>query len=523
MKNFFLLALLLALCSCASEGIEPETAGEDAVESLGHEMIVLGEQLEDPYSVENMEAALAAVHPVKAGRIHLDPTDLYVRFLPENEDQYDILQALGLELLDHPVDYRIVKEGDYYHDPGVAEGDITWQYAVVPAGFAFPAGIRHEILDECFIADHSAATKSDGVDWEEVEREAFRMTGNAGLLAPAVRDDEAAATPSGRITIMDPAHSSEPEGVKGVMVACNSFVKFSHCYTDEDGCYEMKGSFSSEPRYRLVFRNRKGFCIGFNLILLPASVSTMGTGPASGVSLDITAQSDRRLFTRAVVNNAGYDYFESCNVDGVSMKTPPSNLRIWLLHGLRSSSAVMMRQGAFVESGLIGDFLGEYASLAEMFLPDITLGVKDLTEYSEIYSLAVHECAHASHFMQCGKSFWDAYIEYILTSFVTSGFVTYGVGTEKNHGYCEVGEMWAYYLQTMFCRDRYGDRSFLFGSSYWFTPQTLVYLDERGLNRYKIFAALTSDITDRDIFQDKLLALYPELKSVINRAFGRYK
>jgi len=522
MKNFFYLALAMALCSCAGEGLAPEAPAADAGDGIGHDMIVLGERLEDPYTVENMEEALAAVYPTKADRVSLDPTDLYVRFLPADEEQYDLLVEMGLVLVDHPVDYRIVKEGDYYHDPSIDAGDVTWQYAVVPVGFVFPEGLRYELLDECFIADHSPSTKADGVDWAEVEREAFRLTGNGDLLDPVTKGD-ASASPSGRITIVDPAHSSEPEGVKGVMVACNCFVKFSHCYTDADGYYEMKGSFSSEPRYRLVFRNKKGFCIGFNLILLPASVSTMGTGPASGVDLAISGDSDRKLFTRAVVNNAGYDYYESCNVDGVTMKTPPSNLRIWLMHGLRSSSAVMLRQGAFVESGMLGDFLGEYASLVEMFLPDITLGLKDLTEYSDIYILATHEFAHASHFMQCGKEFWDNYINFVLRSFVTSGFVTYGVGTEKNHGYCEVGEMWAYYLETMVYRERYGDRSCIFGSSFWFTPQTLVYLDERGLNRFKIFAALTSDIVDKDIFQDKLLALYPELKSVINRAFGRYK
>ena len=123
-----------------------------------------------------MEEALASVDPTKAGRIALDPTDLYVRFLPKDEAQYDALLALGLVLVDHPVDYRIVREGDWYHDPSVAEDDITWQYAVVPAGFVFPEDVRYELLDECFIADHAPSTKADGIDWAEVEREALSPT-----------------------------------------------------------------------------------------------------------------------------------------------------------------------------------------------------------------------------------------------------------------------------------------------------------------------------------------------------------
>ena len=61
---------------------------------------------------------------------------------------------------------------------------------------------------------------------------------------------------------MDRDKGGEPEGVRGVRVKCNCFVKSSVAYTDEDGCYRMSGSFSSKPRYRLVFKNSSGFAIG---------------------------------------------------------------------------------------------------------------------------------------------------------------------------------------------------------------------------------------------------------------------
>ena len=114
-------------------------------------MIVLGGQLEDPYSVENMNLAFAAIHPTKAGRVVLEATHHYVRFLPLDGAQYETLERAGLQLVDHPLDYEIVREGDYYHDPEVPEGQITWQYTVVPKDFVFPQGIRHEVLDDCYI------------------------------------------------------------------------------------------------------------------------------------------------------------------------------------------------------------------------------------------------------------------------------------------------------------------------------------------------------------------------------------
>ena len=84
---------------------------------------------------------------------------------------------MGLTLLDHPVDFEIVREGDYYHDPEVDKDAITWQYAVVDKDFEFPADIKYEILDKCYIPSEEAGTKSGDIDWEAVERESFLLTG----------------------------------------------------------------------------------------------------------------------------------------------------------------------------------------------------------------------------------------------------------------------------------------------------------------------------------------------------------
>ena len=83
-----------------------------------------------------------------------------------------------------------------------------------------------------------------------------------------------------------------------------------------------------------------------------------------------------------------------------------------------SSSAVMMRHGAFIDGSLIAKFLGDYASLVKLFLPDITLGFKGKTAYSTLYSETCHELAHASHFEQLGKYYWDKYINFIISSIV---------------------------------------------------------------------------------------------------------
>ena len=524
MKKWILLLAPVLLAACSAQDL---SLGEGHLDAEGrwveHELIVLGKQLEDPYSVENMTKALAEIYPTKAGRIVLPPTDYYVRFLPEDESQYERLVRDGLQLMDHPMDYEILREGDYYHDPALAEDRITWQYAVVPTDYTFPSGIRYEILEECYIPAETGGTKADGVDWVAVEQAAFRLSGNEDLLEPpsARTRGEASGTPKGRITIVDDTRGTGPEGVRGVRVSCNSFVKTANAFTDEEGNYEMSRSFTSRPRYRLVFKNKRGFGIGFNLLLTPASVSTLGRQDPTGMDFEVTRESERKLFLRCVVNNAGYDYYKYCESCTPAIKTPPANLRIWIFPRLAASSAVMLQQGVLVDGSKLAEYLGEFIALVKIFLPDITLGLKGTESYGDVYAEAIHEFAHASHFMLAGRDYWNAYARYVLTSFVTSGFVTYGVGTGEGNGYCEVGESWAYFLQTILYRERYQVEG-AFGLSYWFHPQVLLSLEEHGLGAAQIFQVLSSDATDRAMLQKKLTSYYPEYKSVINQAFARY-
>lgn len=514
----------VAAVACSKSAFESNPY-EEQFKALSHGMIELGDQLDNPYTVDNMTKAVESLYPTKAGRVSIDPTDVYVRFLPTSGEQYDALLGMGVELLDHPMDYEIVREGDYYHDPEVEEEDLTWQYAVVPDGFEFPDTIRYEILQDCYLPENDPSTKSDGIDWDAVERESFRLTGNGDMLEPLTKDGEESAskTPSGRITIIDERHPDELIGVKGVKVSCNVFVRFASGYTDADGNYKMNKSFSSSPRYRLVFQNKKGFGIGFNLILIPASISTLGRSSQEGITCTIDSGSNSSLYARSAVNNAVYDYFELCNDGELHMKTPPSNLRLWLLHITSSSSSIMLRQGAIIDGSILSDYLGVYTALVKMFLPDITVGVKGkMMDYASLYASTVHECAHASHYMVVGNDYWNTFIKYILVSFITSGGITYGVGTEKDHGYCEVAEMWGYYMEEKLYNMRYPSTPLTFGTEYWFSPQILSYLDERGMSRFKLFNAFTPEVTDRDALKSKLVSLYPEFKTTILQAFSRY-
>ena len=512
--------LMIMAGGCNDNGADIGIEDWDSKEEMGHDQIVLGKKLEDPYSIANITKALTSLYPTRADRIDITPTDVYVRFLPKSEEEYQLLVDAGYDLMDHPLDYKILKDGDYYHDPEIEEEEITWQYAVLPHGAVMPEGIEYEILDDCYIPE--TGTKSeDGIDWDAVEREAFRLTGNEDMLGSLTRGE--AEKPEGRITIVDKdANGGKPFGVAGVKVLCNVFVKFASAYTDRDGYYKMDKKYSSNPRYRLMFKNKEDFAIGFNKIVVPASTSALGKDGPEGKDAEITIDSDRKLWCRAVVNNAAYDYINRCGADDMNIARPPKKLRIWIFQKANSSSAVMMRQGAVIDHALVKSFLGEVAVILKGFLPDITIGAHSDISYSTLYSTTCHELAHASHFAQVGKDYWNKYIKFIITSFVQSGGVTYGTGEEENAGYCEIGEMWAYYVQNEMYHERYGGAMPSAGLNYWFHPQILRYLEERGLSRCQIFAALGKDVTTRKALMAELIELYPEKTQIIQQVFIRY-
>ena len=522
MKWFFKMMLpALVLVSCSKEGGSPvevdPVSTKESMEVVAHDMIELGRRLENPYSVANVGKALAALYPTR-GAVDVSATDYYVRFLPKDTLELNRLSDLGLEMFDHPMDCEIVRDGDYYHDPSVPDDEITWQYAVVPQDFDFPDGIRHEVLDECFIPDDGVATRGlEGLDMDAVERKAFEITDNAALLEPVTR---ARSKPSGRITIVDDnLKSRKTVGVAGVKMVANVFVKIATTYTDENGNYAFSRKFSAKPRYRICFKNKVGFSIGLNLILIPASISSIGKGSSAGKDYNVDKNSDATLFRRCVVNNAAYDYYKKCQASGVTM--PPKNLRFWILNILRPSSTLMMHHGALLDNKLVSKYIGKYVSIVRLFAPDITIGSKDKNgDYAALYSTTVHEMAHASHFSKAGTDYWRKYATYILTSYISTGDC-YGTGSGENAGFCEVGEMWAYYMENALMKERYG-KNHADGLEYWFKPQIFSELEAGGIRRSDICANLGYYTNDIKSLKASFLENQADKTVLINKVFKKY-
>ncbi len=98
-----------------------------STESIPGKAMKLGKKLQNPYKVSVMKQALENIRKERNERtnqlieeLDIRTTTLYIKFLPDNYDQYDVLVDDGSkEIYDHPLDYEILEEGDYYHDTSI--------------------------------------------------------------------------------------------------------------------------------------------------------------------------------------------------------------------------------------------------------------------------------------------------------------------------------------------------------------------------------------------------------------------
>ncbi len=129
--------------------------------------VILGNQKQNPFSLENMKIALDTLKGIveqsdqdvikskSMEEFDLEATDLYVRFLPEDSTQFQkLINDTTLVLYDYPLDYEILQTGDYYIDTAVNNG-FTWYYSVVKPYFQPPEGIGYEMIEELFIPENS--------------------------------------------------------------------------------------------------------------------------------------------------------------------------------------------------------------------------------------------------------------------------------------------------------------------------------------------------------------------------------
>ena len=223
MKKVLLLSVVLIgvlVVSCNPKEVEPSETTEQINLNKQDDLkeITLGKQLENPYSVENMQKAYNNLRSSSArglGRnIEIKTTHLYLRFKPKNEEELDLLKKDStLNLYEYPLDYEISEEGDYYHEPEIPEEMPTYQYTAVKADKELP-NVPYDLLANLFLPDEDDDSEEDttasrsfsqSLDVDRLVDEALRITGNLeeNSVSSRVSRRRSRWRPSGKITVWD--------------------------------------------------------------------------------------------------------------------------------------------------------------------------------------------------------------------------------------------------------------------------------------------------------------------------------
>lgn len=217
----------------------------------------------NPYSLSVMQSVY---DNYSLEHIDLDPTDLYVRFLPQDSTQlHHLLYESGLELFDYPLDVDLTDSEIDSYEASERDSCFNWLYTTVKPDYAFPADITYEILDECYIPveDESIVQTRGGLN-VDVEAAAYQSLGYddfedvyGGVTTRARR-----VTPEGTIKVYVSENNYVP--VKGVKIRGHRFVKYSTTYTDANGHYALESKFRHRLHYAIVYDNIKDFDIWGN-------------------------------------------------------------------------------------------------------------------------------------------------------------------------------------------------------------------------------------------------------------------
>jgi hypothetical protein len=486
---------------------------------------VLGRKLPNPYSVTNMTNALNNLRTEYGmePNIEIEPTDYYVRFLPQDLSQYDKLTSdTNLLLFDYPLDYEIITLGDYYHDPSIPDTCYTWQYATVPIDYVFNNEIRYEILDTCYIPDDT--DESQITDYDILEQNSFFILGlreyvleNKDIQTRALWGN--GKKPEGYYKVYN-TEDCVYEPVKQARAVCHTIVKNTSATINySNGYYKMNKKFSTNLYYKIKWSNPKGFRLHYPITV---AVSNFGVHGKSGYSKNIDfATNAGRL---ATINNAATEYYNICS--NTNILPPPSDLKIFFTGDSWGSSAPMLTRVihpilfngnnpwyAFFENLFLSPFLGTAQSICSLIGPDITILSSTLS--SRIFRSVWHELSHASHFAKVGSQYWSEYISYIIT------FDTYGEITDNNSGVCGVGEMWASAATAHYMKIY---KNITIGvPDDWYKPEILRDLmRDNILTNTQIFNCLNSDIRSHQQLKVALKNAYPEKSRIIESKFNQY-
>jgi hypothetical protein len=384
-----LVLILFSGCMKTDEEFENSSQPEDYfVRREGG--TILGRKLEDPYAIHNIRKAYSSLRSSRGETPSLDlkPNHLYIRFLPKNNEELDILKKdTSLILYDYPLDFEIIQSGTTYHDPSLPDSSLMWQYSVLPADQLLPS-IYHEVIYGVFIPpDEDSIIKNLSDEmirfYEDLEYESVMLTGN--LTEKDIYENDTKGlfrskwTPKGTINVWDDLLDRFIP-LAYVKVHARWFTHIKSDLTDENG-YFQTGKFRYAVNYAIKWE-RSYYSIRNGMFL-----QAWYNGPKRKGDWNLDIKGGESVMY-ATIHRAAYKHFYGDNL-GI--------FRPILKNG--SKTKICYRDG----NGS-AEFLGDWS--ASGILPDIQVWGKSNGIYkktNKIYGNTSHELGHQAHSQYVGN------------------------------------------------------------------------------------------------------------------------
>lgn len=278
MRIFILLFLFLSL-SCQKIDFISDSSQEEDFNSKSTTMqynnpdspMLLGRRLENPYTVANMQLAYEELKNegnVSLPLLSIATTHYYLCYKPSSiEDLNNLEEIRSLELFDFPLDYEIIRNGNYYRKPGLADSIPTWHYSTVSLGewegvldSLRMYSIPYEVLDSLYLTISDISLRGINIEADDIyfllEDKSLELTGNQELSSHSSQSRSQRWVPSGRIMAYDNI-LQDYIPLENVKVIAHNWFWSSVAYTDSLGYFQCPNSTRNRVKYRIKWESNR--------------------------------------------------------------------------------------------------------------------------------------------------------------------------------------------------------------------------------------------------------------------------
>lgn len=356
-------------------------------------VIVLGNQLPNPFTIENMSAAFENIKVNYPGLVSpVRITNKYIKINVQDELQLSILkQDSNLVYYPYPLDYEITTSGTYYrHEEGQCDSCVTAQFAAIKANQTLPSGIGSTLLANLYIPtqDELLPAMFQGDLYEDFQEaltaEAFRLVGLNIETNPGGSQlkttKKSKWRPAGRIRVWDNVNNVFV-GVEGVEVRARRWFETVRGLTNGSGDYSCDGEYKEDANYSIQW-DRKHFSIRSGTY-----GQAVYDGPKQKGNWNLDLNTGSQMFY-ARIFRAAYQYYYQ-DIDGLTR--PPTNDNII---DPQLKIAVFNQNNSDI-NGVASPwkrFLG-LNNFIKLYNPDRRI--------DNIHGTTIHELAHAAHWKIC--------------------------------------------------------------------------------------------------------------------------